>query len=337
MAKAKMITMTINGKEIKTQEGNTIIQAARHEGVYIPNLCYLEGVHQYGCCRVCIVEVEGARTLLASCMVKVTDGMVVNTNSAKARHARKLVCELILSDHPQDCLHCFRSGSCKLQDISRTLGVTENRFPGERSADLVEVSPSLSRDMAKCILCRRCVAVCNKVQSVGVMNAQNRGFKTVIGPAMNQNLADVDCTYCGQCINVCPVNALKETDAISKVWQAINDTGKRVIVQVAPSVRVGIGEEFGLPLGALVTGKLASALKKLQFDDVFDTNFGADMTIMEEGSEFLARAKAALSGGKAVLPMITSCSPAWKQLVEHNFPHNLEQHSTCKSTHKMEG
>ena len=337
MAKAKMIKMIINGKEIQTEEGNTILQAAKNDGIYIPNLCYLEGVHQYGGCRICMVEVEGARTLLAACMVKVADGMVVSTNSAKARNARKLVCELILSDHPQDCLHCFRSGSCKLQEISRTLGVTEHRFPGETSADLVEVSPSLSRDMAKCILCRRCIAVCNKVQSVGVMNAQNRGFKTVIGPAMEQKLTDVDCTYCGQCINVCPVNALKETDAIRKVWQAINDAKKRVIVQVAPAVRVGIGEEFGLPLGTSVTGKLASALKELQFDDVFDTNFGADLTIIEEGSEFLARAKAALTGGKAVLPMITSCSPGWVKFVEHNFPHSLEHLSTCKSPHMMEG
>ena len=337
MATDKSITITINGKEVKTQEGKTILQAAKQDGIYIPNLCYLEGVHQYGGCRLCMVEVEGARTLLASCMVKVSEGMVVSTNSAKARNARKLVCELILSDHPQDCLHCFRSGSCKLQDVSRTLGVTEHRFPGERSAHLVEVSPSLSRDMAKCILCRRCVSVCNKVQDVGILNAQNRGFKTVIGPAMGQRLVDVDCTYCGQCINVCPVNALKETDAIGEVWQAINDPDKRVVVQVAPAVRVGIGEEFGLPLGTSVTGKLASALKELQFDDVFDTNFGADLTIMEEGSEFLGRAKAALINGQAVLPMITSCSPGWIKFVEHNFPHALAHLSSCKSPHMMEG
>jgi NADH-quinone oxidoreductase subunit G/NADP-reducing hydrogenase subunit HndD len=337
MATAKTVKITINGKEVPAQEGSTILQAAKQEGIYIPNLCYLEGVHQYGGCRLCMVEVAGARTLMASCMTKVSDGMVINTNTAKARQARKLVCELILSDHPQDCLHCSRSGTCKLQDISRTLGVIEHRFPGARSADWVEASPSLSRDMAKCILCRRCVSVCNKVQDVGIMNAQNRGFKTVIGPAMDQKLVDVDCTYCGQCINVCPVNALKETDAITKVWQAINDPAKRVAVQVAPAVRVGIGEEFGLPLGTPVTGKLASALKELQFDDVFDTNFGADLTIMEEGSEFLARAKAALTGGQATLPMITSCSPGWIKFVEHNFPHSLEHLSSCKSPHMMEG
>lgn len=333
----KTITLTINGKEVITKEGNTILQAAKQEGIYIPTLCYIDGIHQYGGCRMCMVEVEGARTLMASCMVKATDGMVVNTNSAKARNARKLVCELILSDHPQDCLHCSRSGSCKLQDITRILGVTEHRFLGQRSADLVEVSPSISRDMAKCVLCRRCVSVCNKIQGVGVMNPQNRGFKTIIGPAMGQKLEDVDCSYCGQCINVCPVNALKETDAITKVWNAIGDPTKRVVVQVAPAVRVGIGEEFGLPLGSQVTGKLATALKELQFDDIFDTNFGADLTIMEEGSEFLARARAALTGGKAVLPMITSCSPGWIKFVEHNFPDSLDNLSTCKSPHMMEG
>ncbi|MCL1817109.1 MAG: NADH-dependent [FeFe] hydrogenase, group A6 [Clostridiales bacterium] len=337
MANEKKINITINGKEIQTKQGHTIIQAAREEGIYIPNLCYLEGIHQYGACRICMVEVEGARTLMAACMVNVAEGMVISTNTARARQARKLVCELILSDHPADCLQCSRSGSCKLQEITRTLGVVEHRFPGQRSKEFVEASPSLSRDMAKCILCRRCVSVCNKVQSVGILNAQNRGFATVIGPAMEQKLVDVDCTYCGQCINVCPVNALKETDAIAKVWQAINDPAIRVVVQVAPAVRVGIGEEFGLPIGSLVTGKLASALKELQFDDVFDANFGADLTIMEEGSEFLARAKDALSGGKAVLPMITSCSPGWIKFAEHNFPAALAYLSSCKSPHMMEG
>jgi len=345
MAKAKaaevkeenMVTLTINGKEVKTVNGKTILEAAKQDGIYIPHLCYLEDVHQFGGCRMCMVEVEGAKTLMAACMVKATDGMVVNTNSAKARKARKLVCELILSDHPQDCLHCSRSGSCRLQDISRRLDVTESRFKGAQSADFVEVSPSISRDMAKCILCRRCVSVCNEVQKVGILNAQNRGFHTIIGPAMNLKMTEVDCTYCGQCINVCPVNALKETDGIARVWDAINDPSKRVIVQVAPAVRVGIGEEFDLPMGTSVTGKLASALKELQFDDVFDTNFAADLTIMEEGSEFLARAKAALTGGKAVLPMITSCSPGWIKFVEHTFPKSLAHLSSCKSPHMMEG
>lgn len=332
----KMVNLKINGKDVTCPADYTILQAAKMADIYIPSLCYLEGIHQFGGCRMCMVEVKGARSLMASCMVTVNEGMEVLTNSAKARHARKLVCELILSDHPQDCLHCSRSGSCELQDLARTLGVTDSRFPGERSADLVDISPSISRDMAKCVLCRRCVSVCNKVQEVGVLNAQNRGFKTVIGPAMGQPIADVDCTYCGQCINVCPVNALKETDAIAPVWRAISDPNVHTVVQVAPAVRVGIGEEFGIQ-GEAVTGKLASALKELLFDDVFDTNFGADLTIMEEGSEFLERAKAALTGGQAVLPMITSCSPGWIKFIEHNFPQQLDNLSTCKSPHMMEG
>ncbi len=337
MENQKMINITINEKPITVPEGYTIIQAAKEEGIYIPSLCYLEDIHQYGGCRMCVVEVVGARTLQAACMVKATDGMVIYTNSAKARKARKLNCELILSDHPQDCLHCFRSGTCELQDISQRLGVTEKRFVGERSAEFVDVSPSVTRDMAKCVLCRRCITVCNEVQKVGILNAQNRGFKTVVGPAMGFNLAEVDCTYCGQCINVCPVNALKETDAIAQVWDAIADPKKRTVVQVAPAIRVGIGEEFGLAPGTAVTGKLASALKELLFDDVFDTNFAADLTIMEEGSEFLDRAKAALTGGSAVLPMITSCSPGWIKFCEHNYHNNLDNLSSCKSPHMMEG
>ncbi|MEG1997677.1 MAG: [FeFe] hydrogenase, group A, partial [Clostridiales bacterium] len=332
-----MVNLTINGKPISVQEGTTIIQAAKENNIYIPSLCYLDGIHQYGGCRMCMVEVEGARTLMASCMVKVREGMVINTNSAKARHARKLVCELILSDHPQDCLNCARSGSCELQDLARTLGVTDARFKGEKSNGIVDVTPSITRDTSKCVLCRRCVTVCNQIQQVGILNPQNRGFKTVIGPAMDLSMNDVDCSYCGQCITVCPVNALQETDGIQPVWKAINDPNKRVIVQVAPAVRVGIGQEFGLPIGQATTGKLATALKELMFDDVFDTNFGADLTIMEEGSEFLARAKAALTGGKAVLPMITSCSPGWIKFVEHSFPEELDHLSTCKSPHMMEG
>ncbi len=334
---ANMVNLTINGKPICVEEGLTIIQAAKENNIYIPSLCYLEGIHQFGGCRMCMVEVEGARTLMAACMVKVREGMVINTNSAKARHARKLVCELILSNHPQDCLSCARSGSCELQDLARTLGVTDARFKGEKSVDILDVTPSITRDTSKCVLCRRCVSVCNKIQHVGVLNAQNRGFKTVIGPSMDLSMNDVDCSYCGQCITVCPVNALQETDAIQPVWKAINDPAKRVIVQVAPAVRVGIGQEFGLPIGKATTGKLATALKELMFDDVFDTNFGADLTIMEEGSEFLARAKAALTGGSAVLPMITSCSPGWIKFVEHTFPGELDHLSSCKSPHMMEG
>ncbi len=332
-----MINLTINGKPITAKEGQTILKAAQDWNIYIPSLCYLEGVHQFGGCRMCMVEVEGSRTLVASCMVKVKEGMVVKTNSAKARQARKLNCELILSDHPQDCLACARSGQCELQELSQTLGVNKARFKGERSGGIVDISPSITRDTGKCVLCRRCVSVCNQVQQVGILNAQNRGFKTYIGPSDGKSIGEVDCTNCGQCIAVCPVNALSETDSVTKVWDAINDPGKRVIVQVAPAVRVAIGEEFGLPAGTPVTGKLATALKELMFDDVFDTNFAADLTIMEEGSEFLSRAKAVLMGGKATLPMITSCSPGWIKFLEHRFPDAVKNLSTCKSPHMMMG
>ncbi|MCL1964546.1 MAG: NADH-dependent [FeFe] hydrogenase, group A6 [Firmicutes bacterium] len=333
----KIIHLTINGKPIAAKEGQTILRAAQDNNIYIPSLCYLEGVHKFGGCRMCMVEVEGGRTLMAACMVTVREGMVVKSNSAKARQARKLNCELILSDHPQDCLSCARSGQCELQDLSQTLGIKEARFKGERSEGITDISPSITRDTGKCILCRRCVSVCNEVQKIGVLNAQNRGFKTVIGPSGGQSIGKVDCTNCGQCIAACPVNALSETDSIQRVWDAINDPDKRVIVQVAPSVRVAIGEEFGLPTGVPVTGKLATALKELMFDDVFDTNFGADLTIMEEGSEFLSRAKAVLQGGKATLPMITSCSPGWVKFLEHRFPGSVKNLSTCKSPHMMLG
>ncbi|MDR0928831.1 MAG: (2Fe-2S)-binding protein, partial [Oscillospiraceae bacterium] len=333
----KQINLIINGKPVAAQEGQTILAAAQASNIYIPSLCYLEGVHQFGGCRMCMVEVEGSRTLMAACMVKVREGMVVNTNSAKARHARKLNCELILSDHPQDCLSCFRSGQCELQDLAQTLGINEARFKGGRSETIVDISPSITRDTGKCILCRRCVSVCNQVQKVGVLNAQNRGFKTVIGPSGGQSIGGVDCTNCGQCVVACPVNALSETTSIPQVWDAINDPKKRVIVQVAPAVRVAIGEEFGLPVGTPVTGKLATALKELMFNDVFDTNFAADLTIMEEGSEFLSRARAVLQGGKAVLPMITSCSPGWVKFLEHRFPGSVGNLSSCKSPHTMMG
>ncbi len=333
----KVQNITINGKPHAAKDGQTILSAAQDANVYIPSLCYLEGVHQFGGCRMCMVEVEGARTLVAACMTPVREGMVVKTNSAKARHARKLNCELILSDHPQDCLSCARSGQCELQDISKTLGISEARFKGAMSKGLVDISPSITRDTGKCILCRRCVSVCNEVQQVGVLNAQNRGFATTIGPSGGKSIGEVDCTNCGQCIAACPVNALSETTSIPQVWDAINDPTKRVIVQAAPAVRVGIGEEFGMPVGTPVTGKLATALKELMFDDVFDTNFAADLTIMEEGSEFLSRAKAVLQGGHATLPMITSCSPGWVKFLEHRFPQCVGNLSTCKSPHMMLG
>lgn len=332
-----MKNITINGKHCTAEDDITIIEAAKQNGISIPSLCYLEGVHQFGSCRICVVEVEGAKMLQPSCMTKVTEGMVIHTNSERVRRARKVLYELLLSDHSKDCLSCKRNQSCELQELGKKLGVEATRFEGKRSDCVIDTSVSITRDMSKCILCRRCVTACNEIQGVGIINAQNRGFKTVISPAMELPIGSVNCAFCGQCTVVCPVGALKETDSIQKVWAAINDRTKRVIVQTAPAVRVAIGEEFGLEPGSRVTGKMAAALRRLGFDDVFDTNFTADLTILEEGTELLSRVKKALTGEEAVLPMITSCSPGWIKFVEHTYPDSLAHLSTCKSPHTMLG
>ncbi len=329
--------ITINGKPYEVEDGLTIIEAAKQNGIQIPSLCYLAGVHEFGSCRICVVEVEGAKTLVPSCMTKVSEGMVIQTNSERVRRARKVLYELLLSDHSKDCLSCKRNQSCELQALGKQLGVEATRFEGARSECVIDVSTSITRDMSKCILCRRCVTACNEIQGVGIINAQNRGFQTVISPAMELAIGSVNCAFCGQCTVVCPVGALKETDSIQAVWEAINDKNKRVIVQTAPAIRVAIGEEFGNEPGARVTGKLAAALRRLGFDDVFDTNFTADLTILEEGTELLSRVKSALTGGEAVLPMITSCSPGWIKYVEHTYPDKLDHLSTCKSPHTMLG
>ena len=335
-----MVKLTINNKSITVEENLTIMQAAKQNNILIPNLCYLEGVHKIGSCRICVVEVEGVKNLQASCISVAREGMVVKTNSAKVKRARKVLYELMLSDHNKDCLNCERSQSCELQKLGEIIGATEERFEGEKSkAYLDNTSPSITKDTSKCILCRRCVTVCNEIQGVGILNAQGRGFKTVIGPAAELLLNSVNCTFCGQCVVVCPVGALQEKDSISEVWEALNDNKKRVIVQTAPAIRAALGEEFGYEVGTLVTGKMATALRELGFDDVFDTNFTADLTIMEEGTEFLQRVQKALTGTgeKVALPMITSCSPGWIKFVEHTFPSQLEHLSTCKSPHTMLG
>jgi len=332
-----MVNITINGNRISVPEDTTIMEAAKSMNIHIPNLCYLENVHQFGSCRICVVEVEGAKTLQASCLAKVYEGMVVDTNSPKVRKARRVLYELLLSDHAKNCLSCKRNQSCELQELGKTLGVEETRFNGEHSEYNLDTSVSITRDMSKCVLCRRCVTICNEVQGTGVLNAQNRGFETVIGPAMDLPVGNVNCVFCGQCTVVCPVGALKETDGTKKVWDALGDPNKRCIVQVAPAIRVAIGEEFGFEPGSQVTGKLAQSLKTMGFDDVFDTDFTADLTIMEEGTEFLTRVKAALTGENASLPMITSCSPGWIKYIEHTYPDLLDHLSTCKSPHTMLG
>ena len=332
-----MLNLTINGKPCQAQEGSTILEAARQNGIHIPSLCYLKDVHQYGTCRICVVEVEGMRNLQASCMVKAREGMVIHTNSPKVRAKRKMLYELLISNHPKDCLSCSRNQSCELQALGQELGVTEARISGEMGPCHVDVSPSITRDTSKCILCRRCVTVCNQIQEVGAINAQNRGFDTVISPAMGLPLNSTACAMCGQCVSVCPTGALTETDAIQPVWRALEDEKKVTVIQVAPAVRAALGEEFGMPTGTRCTGKIAAALHALGFDHVFDTDFAADLTILEEGTELLQRLKSALTGGDAVLPMLTSCSPGWIKHIEHAFPNELDHLSTCKSPHTMMG
>ena len=332
-----MVNLTINGIPVSVQEGASIVEAARQFNITIPTLCYVKDIHKVGACRVCVVEVEGAKTLQASCMTTVREGMVVRTNTTKVRNARKVLYELMLSDHSEDCLNCTRNQNCEFQMMGKTLGVETSRFEGARSSFHVDASVSITRDMTKCIRCRRCVTVCREIQGTSVLGAQNRSFDTEIGPTMGLPIGTVNCAFCGQCTVVCPVGALRATGSSRAVWDAIGDPKVRTAVQVAPAVRVAIGEEFGMPAGSRVTGKLVSALRRMGFDDVFDTNFAADLTIMEEGTELLARLKTALGGGKAALPMITSCSPGWIKFVEHSFPNQLEHLSTCKSPHTMLG
>jgi NADH-quinone oxidoreductase subunit G/NADP-reducing hydrogenase subunit HndD len=333
-----MVNLTINNKPVCVEEGSTILEAAKQVNILIPSLCYLEGVHKLGACRICVVEVEGVRTLQASCLTAVREGMVVLTNSERVKKARKNIYELILSDHPKDCLNCQRNQNCELQKLGELLNVQEVRFSGQKSKAILDnSSPSIIRDTSKCILCRRCVTVCNEIQGVGVINAQQRGFRTLIGPAADLQLNSVNCAFCGQCTLVCPVGALQEQDSQVPVWKALNDKGKRVMVQTAPAIRAALGEEFGYAPGTLVTGQMVTALREMGFADVFDTNFAADLTILEEGSEFLSRVKKVFSGEEVALPMITSCSPGWIKFVEHTFPGELDHLSTCKSPHMMLG
>ena len=332
-----MIQLTINNKKVSAEPGTTILEAAKQNGINIPSLCYLEGVHKFGSCRICSVEVEGARTLQVACLAEVREGMVVHTNSKKVLKTRKVLYELMLSDHSKNCLSCNRNQSCELQQLGNTLGITENRFDTSSAREQIDVSPSITRDLSKCILCRRCVTACSVIQEVGILDAQNRGFDTVIAPAMERSINNAKCTFCGQCTVVCPVGALKETDHITRVWEAINNPELRVVMQPAPAVRVALGEMFGYPVGTSVTGKMAAAMRALGTDDVFDTDWSADLTIMEEGTEFLHRAIDVLSGKKATLPMITSCSPGWIKYVESYYPQLIPHLSTCKSPHMMLG
>ena len=327
------VNIKIDGKSYSVPKEYTVLEAARSANIEIPTLCYLKDINAIGACRMCVVEIKGARGLQAACVYPVSEGLEVKTNTPMVRHARKVNLELILSNHDRKCLTCVRNQNCELQKLAEELHVDEIRFDGERLEKKVDdLSPSIVRDNNKCILCRRCVAVCKKVQGIGAIDAKNRGFATEIGCTFDLSLADVDCVNCGQCITACPVGALREKDDTEKVWSLLADENKHVIVQTAPAVRVAIGEEFGMPIGTEVTGKMAAALRRLGFAGVYDTDTAADFTIMEEGTELIQRLQ---NGGK--LPLITSCSPGWVKFCEHNFPEFLDNLSSAKSPHEMFG
>jgi NADP-reducing hydrogenase subunit HndD len=334
-----MPNVTINNISVSVPEGTTVLNAAKQAGINIPTLCYLEGLDAIGACRVCVVEVEGAKTLVASCSMPVTEGMKVKTNTTRVREARKTVIELLLSEHDGECQTCERNEDCELQEIASDLGIRDIKYTGAKTENAIDDStPGIVRNNGKCIKCRRCVTVCNQVQGVGALFPQARGFKTVIGPAFSSKLDTVTCVQCGQCAAVCPVGAIVEQTHIPRVWQALEDPKKTVVVQTAPAVRAALGECFGYAPGTLVTGKMVSALRRLGFATVFDTNFTADLTIIEEGMELLTRLKkAVLEKQPVALPQFTSCSPGWINYMEHFYPDMLPNLSTCKSPQQMFG
>ena len=337
------IQLTIDNKIVEVEQGTTILKAARQAGIEIPTLCHME-LHNMnienkpGGCRICVVEVEGRRNLAPSCITQVTPGMVIKTRNIRVLNARKTVLKLIASDHPFDCLVCAKSGDCELQSLAIQFGIRDIPYQGEKSTYRKDLSPSIIRDVDKCVMCRRCEMMCNEVQTVGALSAVNRGFMSVVAPAFEMDLEKSPCTYCGQCVSVCPTGALTEVDNTSQVLRTLSDPTKTVIVQTAPSVRAALGEEFGLEPGTLVTGKMVAALKELGFKYVFDTDFAADLTIIEEGTELLSRLKGHLNGDKNVkLPILTSCCPGWVNFFEHNFPDLLDVPSTAKSPQQMFG
>ena len=329
----KMVNLKIDNIPVSVPAGTSVLEAARSAGIKIPSLCFLKDINEIGACRICVVEVKGAKSLVASCVYPVSEGMEVFTNTEKVRHSRQLTLELILSNHRMDCLTCSRSGRCELQDLARGLGIDAVRYAADNLPPQIEDSaPHLIRDNSKCILCRRCTAVCRKTQEVGVIGCNDRGFATHVGCAFDRDLNEVDCVSCGQCIVACPTGALQEKDDTARVWAALNDPTKHVVVGPAPSIRVTLGECFGMPIGTNVEGKMVTALRRLGFDKVFDVDNAADFTIMEEGTEFLHRLQ---EGG--TLPLITSCSPGWIRFCEQHYPEMVPNLSSCKSPQQMFG
>ena len=329
----KMVTLTIDGETVKAKKGTTILEAAKNAGIDIPTLCFLKDINEVGDCRMCIVEVEGRRGFATSCIQTVEEGMVVHTHTPNVLEARRTVLDLIISNHAKDCLTCTRSGNCELQTLATKFNVLHVEYPGEMTKHKIDdKSPALVRDFNKCILCRRCVATCKNVQGIGAIDCINRGFESCISTVGDHSLNDVNCTFCGQCIESCPTGALHEKETIKEAWAKLKDPDTFVVAQTAPSIRVALGEEFGMDIGTNVEGKMITALKRMGFDKVFDTNTGADFTIMEEATEFVERFK-----NNDNLPMMTSCCPGWVRYIEENYPDELSHLSSCKSPHQMFG
>ena len=330
---SEMLKLNIDGIDVEVEKGSTVLMAARKANIDIPTLCFLKEINAAGDCRMCIVEIEGRRGFVPSCITQVEEGMVVKTNTPEINDARKIILDLILSSHNRDCLTCVRNGNCELQALAEKFGITGIEYEGEKVASHIDdLSPSIVRDSSKCILCKRCVAACKNVQKISAIDIVGRGFNSRISTANDASINDVNCTFCGQCIEACPVGALKEKDETKAVWRKLKDKDTFVVVQTAPAVRVALGEEFGMEIGTNVTGKMVTALRKLGFDKVFDTNTGADFTITEEANELVERLT-----NDGILPMITSCSPGWVKFIEMNYPELLKNLSSCKSPHEMFG
>lgn len=330
---SEMIKINIDGRDIEVEKGISVLAAARKANIDIPTLCFLKEINAAGDCRMCIVEIEGRRGLVPSCNTMVEEGMVIRTNTPEINEARRVILDLILSSHNRTCLTCVRNGNCELQTLAEKFGITDIEYPGQEvEAHIDDLSPSIVRDSSKCIMCKRCVATCKNIQGISAIDVAGRGFKSHISTTNEASLNDVNCTFCGQCIESCPVGALKEKDETKNVFRKLRDKDTYVVVQTAPAVRVALGEEFGMPIGTNVEGKMVTALKMLGFDKVFDTNTGADFTIMEEANEFVERFKE-----NKEIPMITSCSPGWIRYIEMNYPELLGHLSSCKSPHQMFG